>query len=130
MANKKASEKVSPAFNDTGDVVTHPAKMARKVSGQRWFLKQWRLHRRLTQDQLAERAGLSKPYISQLENGTRQYTQETLERLAAALQADPASLIMRNPADPEGMWTIYDQLTVPERRQGLTILTALKNARR
>lgn len=53
-----------------------------KKRGQQWFLKQWRNHRGYTQDRLAEMTGLSKPYVSQLERGDRQYTQDLLELFA------------------------------------------------
>lgn len=46
----------------------------------------WREHRDFTQDQLAAQAGISKPYLSQIETGKRKGTAATLKRLAAALQ--------------------------------------------
>jgi len=96
-----------------------------RVTYQRWFLREWRKHRGLTQDQLAERSGLSKPFISQLERGMRQYTQSLLERFAEVLRCDPPDLIMRDPTDPEGLWSIYDQLTPPQRVQAVAVLRAI-----
>jgi transcriptional regulator with XRE-family HTH domain len=103
--------------------------MHAKPVRQRWFLRQWRLHRQLTQDQLAERSGLSKPFISQLERGLRPYNQGTLERLAETLGTEPASLIMRDPSDPDGLWSIYDKLTPAERAQGVAVLRAIHGAK-
>jgi transcriptional regulator with XRE-family HTH domain len=102
--------------------------MARKQHA-RWFLKEWRKFRGLTQDQLAERTGLSKPYISQLERGERQYTQELLERFAEELRCAAPDLIMRDPTDPDGLWSIYDQLTPPERQQGVAVLRAIRGTK-
>ncbi len=48
-------------------------------------LRVWREHRQLTQQELADRAGISKPYLSQLEAGKRAGTTEVLARLAEAL---------------------------------------------
>ncbi|KVS62661.1 helix-turn-helix domain-containing protein [Burkholderia cepacia] len=48
-------------------------------------VKAWRIYRRITIDQLAEAAGISKPYISQIENGKRAGSKDTLGRLAVAL---------------------------------------------
>ncbi len=48
-------------------------------------LRVWREHRHLTQQELADRAGISKPYLSQLEAGKRAGTTEVLARLAEAL---------------------------------------------
>lgn len=102
------------------------ARMAGKAKTT-WYLRQWRKHRGYTQDRLAEMTGLSKGYVSQLEVGTRQYTQELLELFAENLRCTPADLIMRDPTDPEGLWTIYDQLSPVERRQVVQIAHTLKN---
>ncbi|SPD66317.1 Transcriptional regulator [Cupriavidus taiwanensis] len=48
-------------------------------------VKAWRNYRRLTQDALARAAGLSKPYLSQIENRARAGSIEALRRLAQAL---------------------------------------------
>jgi hypothetical protein len=39
-----------------------------------------------------------------------------LEALADALMTDPASLLMRNPLEPEAMWSIWDQAKQGERQ--------------
>lgn len=102
--------------------------MARKQH-RRWYLREWRKHRGLTQDQLAERVGISKPYLSQLETAKRQYTQELLEALAEELRTDPASLIIRDPTDPEGIWSLWEALSPPEREQGVTLLRVIKGSK-
>src|SRR5581483_2652528 len=84
-------------------------KRARKTY-RRIFLKQWREYRGLSQERLAERIGRSVGQISQLERGLIGYTQETLELLADALLCDPADLIMRNPQDPEAIWSLWENL--------------------
>jgi transcriptional regulator with XRE-family HTH domain len=99
--------------------------MAKKAT-TRWFLKQWRKHRSYTQERLAEMVGLSKPYLSQLERGDRQYTQELLERFAEALQCEPADLIIRDPSDPDGIWSVWDQLRPNERNQVVEIAKTIK----
>lgn len=48
----------------------------------------WRQFRRLTLEQLADAIGISKPYLSQIENGRRQPTVNVLGRLAGALAVD------------------------------------------
>ncbi len=48
-------------------------------------IKLWREHRGLTQQELANRAGISKPYLSQIETGKRQGTVETLSAIARSL---------------------------------------------
>ena len=49
-------------------------------------IKLWREHRGLTQQELATRAGISKPYLSQIESGKRQGSIETLSAIARALE--------------------------------------------
>ena len=48
-------------------------------------VKAWRDYRGFTQDALAEKAGISKAYLSQIETGKRIGVAKTLKALAAAL---------------------------------------------
>jgi transcriptional regulator with XRE-family HTH domain len=80
------------------------------------YIRQWREHRGLNQDQLAERLEMTQSHLSMLENGKRGYTQETLEAVAHALQTDVASLLMRNPADGDAIWSIWDNAKPGERK--------------
>ena len=56
-------------------------------------LKSERLRRKLSQETLAGKAGLSVSYISMLERGQRTPPLDTLEALSKALGVGPASLI-------------------------------------
>lgn len=48
-------------------------------------IKVWREYRGLTQPALAEKAGISAPYLSQLETGKRSGSVEVLSAIASAL---------------------------------------------
>ncbi len=48
-------------------------------------IRAWRKYRGVTQQEVAEKAGISKPYLSQLESGQRKGTTEVLGALARAL---------------------------------------------
>jgi DNA-binding XRE family transcriptional regulator len=48
-------------------------------------IRVWRHYRDLTQQELADRAGISKPYLSQIETGKRAGTAEVLAAIAGAL---------------------------------------------
>ena len=85
------------------------------------YIKQWREHRGLNQEQLAERLEMTQSHLSMLENGKRGYTQETLEAVAHALQTDVASLLMRNPADGDAIWSIWEQAKPGERKMIIDI---------
>jgi transcriptional regulator with XRE-family HTH domain len=56
-------------------------------------LKSERLRRKLSQESLAAKAGLSVSYISMLERGQRTPPLDTLESLAKALAVAPTSLL-------------------------------------
>jgi transcriptional regulator with XRE-family HTH domain len=49
----------------------------------------------LTQEQLSFRAGLSRPYVSQLERELKSPTVETLFRICDALQVSAADIVGR-----------------------------------
>lgn len=100
-----------------------PARL--KDQTPRHFIKEWRKKRGLTQVQVAERIGIARSYLSQIESGLRRYDQPFLEAAAEVLRCSPADLIMRNPADPDGLWSIYDQLTPPQRQQAVQLLRVL-----
>ena len=48
-------------------------------------IKVWREYRGLTQQQLADTAGISKPYLSQIETGKQKGTTDNLSAIAKAL---------------------------------------------
>lgn len=90
------------------------------------FIKQWRVHRNLTQEQLAERvsaylagfgddSGYTYASIGRIENGKMGYTQATLEAIADALETDPASLLIRDPTDKSAIWSLWDRAHQAER---------------
>ena len=64
-------------------------------------IRVWREHRGLSQQQLAEAAGISKPYLSQLEAGKREASQRAIRRLAKALRVDLGDLIRPEPKDEQ-----------------------------
>lgn len=80
------------------------------------FIRQWRKHRGLTLEQLADRVTMYPSHLSMLERGQRAYTQDTLEKIADALSTDAASLLMRNPEDQEAIWSLWDQAKPGERQ--------------
>ena len=64
-----------------------------KESGPRHFIRQWRKHRGLTLERLAERVGVTAGALSQLERGEVNYTQPMLEALAEELRTTPGALV-------------------------------------
>ena len=62
-----------------------PAELTYAILDGESPVKVWREYRRLTQKQLADAAGISKPYLSQIESGKRTGSAEVLGAIAAAL---------------------------------------------
>ncbi len=56
-------------------------------------VRAWREFRRLSQDELALQAGISKAYLSQIENGRRRGSTATMGKLAGALGVPMAVLL-------------------------------------
>jgi transcriptional regulator with XRE-family HTH domain len=88
---------------------------------QRWFLKEWRTHRGLTQQQLADRLDTTKSVISALENGKQRWNQDIVELAAEALNCEPADLIVRDPTAPDAIWSIWER--VPPQNRDLAART-------
>ena len=115
----------------TGNV--HHLHMAKRALGlhrgakrhRRTFIRDWRQSRGLTLEQLANRIGITHASLSRIERGLQPYSQPLLEAIAHALQTDPASLLTRDPTDPEGIWSIWDRAKPGERRQIVEIAKTL-----
>ena len=60
-------------------------KFARRIRGER-------LKRKLSQEALAEKAGVHRTYIGMIERAEKNVTLTTIERLAKALELDIAEL--------------------------------------
>lgn len=104
------------------------AGMPRPEKFNRTFIREWRKFRNLTLEALADRLNMTPSHLSMLERGQRGYTQETLEAIADALGTDAASLLMRNPTEAEGIWSLWDQAKPGERRQIIEVVKAIKRA--
>ncbi len=51
----------------------------------------------LSQEQLAEKAGVHRTYVGMLERGEKNVTIYNIERIARALTVDPAALLSKHP---------------------------------
>lgn len=123
-------------------LLVHHANMAKR-KGPGHFLREWRKLRELTLEQVAERVELlstawaaadheSRPIsmthatLSRIERGKLPYNQHLLELLAEIYQTDTASLIMRDPSDPDPIYSIWETLRPAERQQAVEIIKAIK----
>ncbi len=70
-------------------------RVNRTVESLGEYLKEQRLGARLSLRQLAEQAGVSNPYLSQIERGLRKPSAEVLAQIAKALRISAESLYVR-----------------------------------
>lgn len=101
----------SPTLRRVTDLSTgefyNPGMVKRRP---RHFIREWRKHRGLTQEQLAERMGVARSYISHIENGKRRYDQPFLEAAADALRTSPGDLLQRDPLQEDPLWPIWQEV--------------------
>jgi transcriptional regulator with XRE-family HTH domain len=57
-------------------------------------LRRERLQRELSQEDIADAAGIDRTYVSAIESGSRNITLNTLEALAAALDQTPTAFLL------------------------------------
>jgi len=91
------------------------------------FIRQWRLHRRLTLEQLAERIGMTHQNLGKIERFLVPYNQPLLDKLAEELGTDQASLIMRDPSDPDAVWSLWDSLKPAQQTVARRLLRSLRD---
>lgn len=102
-----------------------PRRIAYQSRRRHHFIKEWRKHRGLTLERLAERLETSAASLSRIESGSQPYTQDFLEAVAEALQTDPASLIMRDPLAPDAIWSLWERAKPQEKRQIEEVVRAI-----
>lgn len=82
-----------------GDEERVPAAVADRLMGGEAPLRVWREHRGMSQQQLAEAAGVSQAMITMIETGRRTGQVSTLRRVAGVLEVDMEDLLaMDEPA--------------------------------
>ncbi|MGW3545658.1 helix-turn-helix domain-containing protein [Nocardia niigatensis] len=63
-------------------------------------LREYRVAKFLTQEELADLSGVSRPTIARIESGTAKPRPRTVRKLAAALGIEPGNLVER----PQHLW--------------------------
>lgn len=70
---------------------------ARRIFARR--LRQIRQLKGLSQEELADRAGLHRTYVGSVERGERNISIDNMERLAKSLEVDMIALLQEDPND-------------------------------
>lgn len=72
--------------------MTNPKDLPRDIGG---FIRDLRRNAKISLRQLAEQAGVSNPYLSQIERGLRKPSAEVLQQLASALRVSTPVMYLR-----------------------------------
>lgn len=81
------------------------------------YLRQWRKHRGRTLEQVAEHLHMTHGQLSKIERGVQPYNQALIEALAELYMCEPADLLIRDPDDPQGIWSVWDHAAPGEREK-------------
>ena len=87
--------RVDSASNSKHYGVMARSKVGRTVEGLGEYLKEQRVAAELSVRQLAAQAGVSNPYLSQIERGLRRPSAEVLQQIAKALRISAEQLYIR-----------------------------------
>lgn len=102
-----------------------PHQLGQRRPPQEWvrtFIKEWRIYRGLTVEELAEKAGMSVGNLSAIENRRQGYSADSLGRLAVALKTTAGALLTVNPTgDAANFWQLWERATAAD-RETLTIM--------
>ncbi|MFD0823147.1 helix-turn-helix domain-containing protein, partial [Micromonospora zhanjiangensis] len=90
-----------------------PKDLPRDVGG---FIRDLRRNAKISLRQLAEQAGVSNPYLSQIERGLRKPSAEVLQQLASALRVSTPAMYLRAGLldDKEGQGVLAAIATDPD----------------
>lgn len=90
------------------------------------FIREWRKHVGMTQDQLAPMLGISRAQLSRNETDDRLVDLVVLAKMATIFGCLPYEILARDPAETEDIWAVWSSLNPHEQRQGIRMLRALK----
>lgn len=89
------------------------------------YLRQWREHRGLSQDELAPRLEIDRAHLSKIERGVHPYTQSILEAAADELGCTVMDLLTRKPDEAENIFVRWPVMTDQQRRQAIRLFNAI-----
>lgn len=86
------------------------------------FLRQWREHRGLNQEEAADRLEIDRTTLSKIERAVLPYNQDFLERAAVIYGCDVADILEIDPLKPEPPRLVYARAmsrATPEQRAAI-----------
>jgi DNA-binding XRE family transcriptional regulator len=71
-----------------------PYELVKELSDTESRIRTFRTYRKMTVSELAEAAGISQPYLSEIETGKKTGSVDVLKRIATALKVDLDDLVV------------------------------------
>lgn len=113
--------KVCDPFNDYLDAVCDKATVA-----EHNYLRAWREHKGMTQEELADKVGTAKGVISLLESEKRPLSSKWLRKLAEALGTTPGRILDIDPNEVSAdILNIWDHIPDADRTRAIRVLRSL-----
>jgi DNA-binding XRE family transcriptional regulator len=91
LADIRAYDEAKAELQTDGELI--PSQVTYALLDGKNPIRVWREHRGLTQQQLADKVEISKPYLSQLESSKRKGTTEVMKAIARALNLSLEDLV-------------------------------------
>lgn len=122
ITDRIASPSVRESDDDLSELWSLYAYMPDKPAH---YLREWRTHRRMTQQELADAINTSKSAISDLERFNLQLSPKWLNRIAPVLETQPGYILDYHPDDiATDIIDIWSRIPEREREQAARVLSA------
>lgn len=95
---------------------------------RRWYAREWREKRGISQEELAERIGTSKGYVSDLESGKRRYNRDHVEAIVSALGLSSLAELFTDPGEDDleaKLRAEFRAASGPQRERILAVVRAM-----
>jgi transcriptional regulator with XRE-family HTH domain len=92
-----------------------------------WYLKDWRVHRKLRQHQVAERMGTSVSMVSAQETGAKRLNDDWIDKWAQAIGARPIDLL-RPPTETDLGLELPSQADAERLRRAIALFQSIDPA--
>jgi transcriptional regulator with XRE-family HTH domain len=92
-----------------------------------WFIREWREHRRWTQEELADRAEMTKSMISEFESGKKRLNDDHVGMFCMVFGIEPQDLL-RAPSGPDPIERMLRHAAPKKRDQAARIIEAFLKA--
>lgn len=92
----------------------------------RTFLREWRDHCGINQQDAADAINVSRGLLSKIENAHSPYLQQHLEGLAALYECSPADILARDPKDTESLTALLYAASQASKHEQSQILSYIR----